>query len=161
APVTLTVSNGTADTTPPSVSISSVSPNSSTVSGTVTILVNANDNVGVTRVDLKVNGAVVGSRNTVPYQFGWNPTTVPYGPAKLTAIAYDAAGNSTTSATTTLTVANDKTAPVLAITSPANGATVSGQVTIATSVSDNNGATGITQKVYIDGALATSVTGRS
>jgi subtilisin family serine protease len=163
APVSITVANGTSgsDTTPPSVSIASLSPNTATVSGSVTVLISASDNVGVTRVDLRVNGAVVGTGNVAPYQFNWNSATVADGIATLTAVAYDAAGNSAVSTAMSVTVANDKTPPVLAITSPANGATVSGSVSISTNASDNNGAAGITQKLYIDGSLKSTVTGQT
>lgn len=161
APIALTVSNTTTgDITPPQVSISSLSGDPASVSGTISAAVQATDNVGVTRVDLRVNGSTVASGNVAPYQFSWNSTTVPDGKASLTAVAYDAAGNSTTSAALGVTVANDSSAPAVAITTPANGASVSGQVTIATSASDNNGAAGITQKLYIDGVLQVTVTGR-
>jgi hypothetical protein len=45
----------------------------------------------------------------------------------------------------------DKTLPVVSITSPSNGATVSGTVSIKVSASDNVGVSSVT--VYIDGAL--------
>ena len=163
SPVSVTVANGTStsDTTPPSVSIVSPSAGTSSVSGTISVSINASDNVGVKRVDLRVNGTVVASGNTSPYQFSWNTTTGPDGSASLTAAAYDAAGNSAVSPAVTVTVANDKTAPVLSITSPANGATLSGTVTISTSASDNNGTAGIVQRLYIDGALKATVTGKT
>jgi hypothetical protein len=158
---TVTVSNASSgDTTPPSVSIASLSPSSSVVSGTVAVLVNATDNVGVHRVDLLVNGSIVGTSNTAPFQMAWNSASMADGTATLTAKAYDAAGNSAVSAAMSVTVANDKTAPVLAITSPADGAKLSGNVTITTSVSDNNGTAGITQRLYIDGVLKSTVTGK-
>jgi subtilisin family serine protease len=166
APVTVTVSNGTTtDTTPPTVAIASPSGGGATVSGTVTISVNASDNVGVTRVDMRVNGSTIGSTNTSPYQISWNTTTVPNGAVSLTAVAYDAAGNSTVSAPVSVTVANATTAdtapPTLAITSPANATVVSGMVAVTTSVSDNSGTAGITQQLYIDGALKSTVTGKA
>jgi hypothetical protein len=114
----------------------------------------------VKRVDLLVNGSIVGTSNIVPFQMSWNSASIPDGAATLTAKAYDAAGNSAVSAAKSVTVANDKTAPVLAITSPADGAKVSGNVTITTSVGDNNGTAGITQRLYIDGVLKSSVTGK-
>jgi hypothetical protein len=158
----VTVSNASSgDTTPPSVSIASLSPNSTVVSGTVTVVVNATDNVGVKRVDLLVNGSIVGTSNTAPFQMSWNSASIADGMATFTAKAYDAAGNSAVSAAKSVTVANDKTAPVLAITSPADGAKLSGNVTITTSVSDNNGMAGITQRLYIDGVLKSTVTGKS
>ena len=148
------------DSIPPSVSISSLSPSSNVVSGSVTVLVNATDNVGVSRVDLLVNGLIVGTSNTAPFQMSWNSASMADGMATISAKAYDAAGNYAISAGMSVTVANDKTAPVLAITSPANGAKLNGNVTITTSVSDNNGAAGITQRLYIDGILKSTVTGK-
>jgi hypothetical protein len=61
----------------------------------------------------------------------------------------------------TVQVANDTTPPVLTITSPANGATLSGNVSISTSASDNKGTAGIVQRLYIDGVLKATVTGKS
>jgi subtilisin family serine protease len=166
SPVSVTVSNGTAtDTIPPTVAISSPSGSAPNVSGTITVAINASDNVGVTRVDLRVNGATVGSGNAAPYQFAWNSATVPNGAAVLTAVAYDAAGNSAVSAPVTVNVSNgtvaDTTPPTLAFTSPSDGATVSGSVTITTSASDSSGVAGITQRLYIDGALKTTVSGKA
>lgn len=158
---TVTVSNtSSGDTTPPSVSIASLSPSSTLVSGTISVLINATDNVGVSRVDLLVNGSIVGTSNTGPFQFSWNSASIADGSATLAGRAYDASGNSATSAGMVVTVANDKTPPVLAITSPADGAALNGNVTITTSVSDNNGAAGITQRLYIDGVLKSTVTGK-
>ena len=168
APVTVTVSNApppSSDTTPPTVAIAS--PTGGTVSGTVNVSVNASDNVGVTRVDLRVNGATVASTNASPYQFSWNSASAPNGMVSLTAVAFDAAGNSATSSAVSLNVQNassgspaDTTPPTVTITSPTS-ATVTGTVTITTSASDNSGAAGITQKLYIDGALKMTTTGAS
>lgn len=56
------------DSIAPTVSL--VSPtNNSTVSGTVTVLVEANDNVGVSKVDYYLNGALLASTNAAPYSF--------------------------------------------------------------------------------------------
>jgi subtilisin family serine protease len=169
--VSLGVSNGTPtvpDTTPPTVSITSPSGGAATVSGTVTVSINATDNVGVTRVDLRVNGSTVATGNSAPYQLSWNSTMVPDGSATLSALAYDAAGNSASSAPVAVNVANaapppvaDTSPPTLAITNPADGSTVSGSVTITTSVGDDSGTAGITQTLYIDGVQKSTVTGRA
>lgn len=170
AAVTVNVSNTTVsppDTTPPTVSIAS--PTGGTVSGTVTVSVNASDNVGVTQVSLMVNGGVIASSNTAPYSFAWNTTTVANGTVSLTAKAYDAAGNSTVSAPVSVNVSNgtsasvaDSTPPVVTITSPSNGSVVGTKnVSITSSATDNSGAAGITQRLYIDGGLRTTVTGGS
>ena len=136
------------DTTPPTVSIAS--PTGGTVSATIAVSVNAADNVGVTRVDLRVNGATVASTNVAPYQFAWNSTTVPNGPVALTAVAFDAAGNSTTSATIALDVSNgpppDTTPPTVSIASPTGG-TVSNTVAVSVNAADNVGVTRVELRV--------------
>ena len=93
--VTVNVDNQTAvvDTTPPSVSILSPSASQTTVSGSTTVVVSAVDDTGVTRVTLYVNGQVVGTDQTAPYEFYWDSTKTADGNAVLTAKANDAAGN--------------------------------------------------------------------
>ena len=94
------------DMTAPSVTISAPA-SGSTVSGTVTVTATATDNVGVAAVQLKLNGANVGSADTgAPYSFAWNTTSVANGTHTLTAVATDAAGNTKTSAPVTVTVSN-------------------------------------------------------
>lgn len=93
------------DTVAPSATITSPGAGS-TVSGLVPVSVNAADNVGVRRVELKVNGAVVGVADGAPYQFSWDSGGVPNGVANLVAVAYDAAGNAGTSASVSVSVAN-------------------------------------------------------
>jgi subtilisin family serine protease len=139
----------------------------SSVSGTVAVNVNASDNVGVARVDLKVNGTVVASDASAPYSFSWNSTGAANGIASLVAIAYDAAGNAGTSSTVQVNVANvtapvtsDTTPPVLAITNPIAGA-VSGNVNVKLNASDNSGAAGIALSLYVDGTLAAQGSGGS
>ena len=169
SPVAVNVSNTVTpppDTTPPTASIASPS-GGTTVSGNVGVSVNASDNVGVTRVDLLVDGATVATSNVGPWQFTWNSSTVSNGAATLNAKAWDAAGNVASSSTVSVNVSNgvsasvsDTTPPVVTITSPSNGSTVpSKMVSIKTSATDNSGAAGITQRLYIDGALVTTVQG--
>src|SRR4029077_6914653 len=90
--------------------------------------------------------------------------------ATLTAVAYDAAGNSTASASVSVSVANatvsppppvaDTTPPVVQIVSPTSGSIkAKGSVSITTSASDNSGTAGITQTLYIDGVPKTTVNG--
>ena len=49
------------------------------MSGTVTVNANASDSVGVTRVELWVDGVLTGSDTTSPYQIAWNTTTASNG----------------------------------------------------------------------------------
>lgn len=105
--VTVTVSNAPpADTTPPTVSITSPA-SGATVSGTTTVSASASDNVGVAGVQFLVDGSALGAEDTTsPYSASWNTTTVANGSHSLTARARDAAGNSTTSAAVSVTVSN-------------------------------------------------------
>jgi hypothetical protein len=154
------------DTSAPTVAIANPLAGS-TVSGLVSVGVNAADNVGVARVDLKVNGTVVASDIAGPYAFSWDSSSVANGMNNLVAIAYDAAGNVATSSTVSVNVSNaapavvaDTTAPVVAITNPTSGA-VSGTVNVSVNASDNSGAAGINMSVYIDGQLKASGAGSS
>lgn len=137
------------DSTAPTVAITS--PASGSVSGTTTVTVGASDNVGVTRVDVKVNGTTIATDTTAPFSVSWNTTTLANGSVALTATAYDAAGNSATSSNVYVTVANgDATPPSVSILSPSGGATVAGQVTVTANASDNIGVTRLDFR--IDGA---------
>jgi len=155
---------GTADTQAPTVSIAAPLAGG-TVSGLVPVDVSAGDNVGVTRVDLLVNGTKVASDSASPFAFSWDSSAAANGSASLSAVAYDAAGNARTSATVTVNVANavvaDMVAPVVQIGNPANGSVVSGNVSITVSASDNNGASGLTQKLLINGVQVATGSGGS
>ena len=157
---------GTVDSQAPSAAITSPAASSS-VSGTVTVAVNAVDNVGVDRVELKANGTVVGVDAASPFSFSWNTTGVANGMNTLVATAYDKAGNAKASAPVSVNVANattppvrDTTPPVVTIDNPTSGS-VSGTVNVAVHATDNSGAAGLTQKLYIDGALVASGNGGS
>jgi subtilisin family serine protease len=94
-----------ADTLAPSAVISSPA-NGNNVSGLVSVSVTASDNVGVNRVELKVNGTTVGVDQAAPYQFSWDSAGAANGTATLVAVAYDLAGNAGTSASVGVKVAN-------------------------------------------------------
>jgi len=131
------------DVTAPTVSITSP-VTGSTVSGLVNIEVNATDDVGVARVDFYRAGSLIGSSTTPPFTFAWDSTTVPNAATSLSAKAHDAAGNVTTAATVSnLNVLNpggvDGQSPTGSITSPAEGSTLSGTVTVTASAQDNVG----------------------
>jgi hypothetical protein len=96
------------DTTPPTVSIGNPA-NGATVSGTTTITASASDNVGVTRVEFLVDGALLSTDTSAPYSASWNTTSATNGSHAITARAFDAANNQTTSSVVNVTVNN--TAP--------------------------------------------------
>ncbi|MEZ5814277.1 MAG: S8 family serine peptidase [Alphaproteobacteria bacterium] len=149
------------DTISPTASINTPGAGS-TVAGTVVVDVTANDNVGVSKVDLFVNGAFYGTDTDAPYTFAWDTSSLGNADVTLTAKAFDAAGNTTTSSGVPVQVRNivDITPPVVTISEPANGATVSGRnTTISASATDDQ--TVSTMRLYIDGSLAASASGGS
>ena len=154
----------TADTQAPSVAINAPL-GSVTVSGLTPVDVSASDNVGVTRVDLMVNGTTVASDTAAPFGFSWNTAGVANGMASLVAVALDAAGNAKSSTTVSVNVANnvvaDTSAPVVRISNPVSGSKVWGNVSIRVDASDNGGSTGISQRLLINGQQVASATGGS
>jgi hypothetical protein len=143
----------TGDVTAPTVSITAPT-NNATVAGSVGVTANASDNVGVASVQFYLDGnTALGSPvTTTPYTVTWNTAGAGNRTHTLTAVASDAAGNSTTSAVVTVTVNNvtDATPPTVSISSPTGGATVSGTVTVSATASDNVGVAGVQFK--LDGA---------
>ena len=147
------------DTAPPKVSISSPL-SGATVLGTVSVLGTASDNVGVTKVELYVDGGLYASGTASAFAFSWVSTAVVNGSHTLTAKAYDAVGNMG-SASVAVTVKNsDTTPPTAKISAPLAGATVSGTaVAVSGTASDNVGVTKV--ELYVDGTLYTSTTASS
>ena len=86
----------TADTTAPSIAISSPS-STSTASGIVAVKANATDNTAVSKVDFYLDGAMQSSVTASPYNWAWDTNTTSNTTHTLTAKAYDLAGNSQTS----------------------------------------------------------------
>ena len=73
---------------------------------TVTVGATASDNVGVVGVQFTLDGADLGVEDTTsPYSQSWTTSTSTNGSHTLTAVARDAAGNTKTSASVTVTVA--------------------------------------------------------
>ncbi|HSK03314.1 MAG TPA: Ig-like domain-containing protein [Kofleriaceae bacterium] len=102
AGVSVTVDN--ADATPPTVSITKPRQDAR-VRGPITIEAAATDNIGVTRVELYLDGTtLLGSDTTPPYAIDWNTSGTTLGTHTLTARAHDAAGNIGTSPAVTITV---------------------------------------------------------
>ena len=93
------------DTTAPTVTVTSPAAGS-TVSGIVTLSARTADNVSVAKVEYLVNGAVARTIASPPFTPLWDSTSVPNGTVTIAARATDGAGNTTTSATVTVTVAN-------------------------------------------------------
>ncbi|MGE5520769.1 MAG: Ig-like domain-containing protein [Candidatus Dadabacteria bacterium] len=92
----------TGDLTPPSVTITSPTDGSS-ITGTLSIAVNASDNVGVKTVSYTIDGISIGSSSTSPFGISWSSSSLADGVHSLIAWAYDAAGNYSSSSSISLT----------------------------------------------------------
>jgi Galactose oxidase-like, Early set domain/Bacterial Ig domain len=140
-------SGPTLDTTPPT-DVSVSAPNGS-LSGEVTLTAGATDNVGVTRLEFRVDGALIDADTSPPAPFSvpWDTGTVGNGAHTLTAVAYDARGNFTTSPPVSVTVANapaaDITGPSVWLTFPSAGATLGGTVTLTAGATDDVAVAGV------------------
>jgi hypothetical protein len=114
APVWVTQSTATSgDTTAPTVSASE-----SGASGTITLSASASDNVGVTKVEFYVDGALKGTDTTSAYSMTLDSTTLANGSHSLSAKAYDAAGNVGTSSAVAFSVSNTTTTPTQLLANP-------------------------------------------
>jgi len=113
-----------------------------TVSGSVTITIDSNDNPTI-----KIDGSVVGSG----LSYVWDTTGYADG---FHTIGASAKGNTDT-VMVTVNNGGGNTPPVVTITNPSNGATVSGTVTITVTATDVEDGT-LTADIYIDNNFITS-----
>ncbi|HET6615299.1 MAG TPA: Ig-like domain-containing protein, partial [Dehalococcoidia bacterium] len=129
---------GGADTTPPVVAITSPS-DGAVVSGVVNFAATASDNNSVVKVRFWVDGTYLGYDNWAPYNKSFDSTAYANGSHSLRVEAIDQENNAAVDMIT-ITVNNaDDTPPMTSITAPANGATISGNVTMSATASDNGG----------------------
>jgi hypothetical protein len=152
----LSGTGGPPDTTPPTTptGVSAVAVSSSQINISWS---GATDTVGVAGYYVNRNGSQIGNVTTVlSYQdTGLNPgTTYTY-----TVAAYDAAGNvSAMSSAAKGTTLGSGSNPSVSITAPANGATVSGTITLSANATDSAGIVGV--QLQVDGGnLGSQVTG--
>ena len=66
-------------------------------SGFLTTRVHATDNIGVTSVETYIDGKLVATSNTAPFDTKWNWNKLAKGPHSIQVKAYDSAGNSASS----------------------------------------------------------------
>ena len=101
----ITTSTG-GDTTAPTTSITAPA-NGATVGGTINVTATASDNVGVTKMEIYIDGALKTSNtNATSLTYSWNTTTAANGAHTITSKAYDAANNVGSSTTVNVTVSN-------------------------------------------------------
>ncbi|WNL46729.1 Ig-like domain-containing protein [Dyella sp. BiH032] len=146
APVWVTQGASSGDTTPPTVSASE-----SGSAGTITLSASASDNVGVSKVEFYVDGALKATDTASPYSATLDSTTLSNGTHSLVAKAYDAAGNVGTSSTVSFSVSNGTGGDTTPPTVSASESGSAGTITLSASASDNVGVSKV--EFYVDGAL--------
>lgn len=117
------------------------------VSGLVSVNVQAEDNQTVIAVELMIDNVMVASDFDPPYAFVWDTSSRASGSHFISARARDAAGNVGESSEVQVTIddgTNDETGPEITITNPKNGAVVSGSVSVGAFASDESGVSQIT-----------------
>ncbi|MEM0254287.1 MAG: S8 family serine peptidase [Candidatus Bathyarchaeia archaeon] len=151
------------DTTPPNVKIT-YPENGATVSGAITVSVQASDNTAVSKVELYINGTLLAIDTEAPYEFYWDTSSERSGTYMLQAKAYDKAGNIGESDKVTVYITNyatnmvktvDTNPPVVSILQPQSGATVSRTVDIRVEAKDESGISKV--EFYINGKLVATV----
>jgi hypothetical protein len=132
------------DTTPPQVQLTAPIANTR-VMGTITLVAQAMDNVGVTKVEFFEGTTKLGEVTTAPWELMVDTTGWSDGLKTLTARASDAAGNATTSDPVVVVVGAmtpiDLSPPVVTVTAPAAGAETALSVRLAADASDDIGVT--------------------
>src|SRR6185436_2894113 len=99
------------DTTPPTVALTSPAAGA-TLQNTVQVTASASDDRAVSRVDFFDGTALIASDTVAPFSVSWNTRAGANGGHTLTAVAFDAAGNSA-SAAISVSVDNDLSPPVV------------------------------------------------
>lgn len=137
------------DNTAPFASFASPA-NNAFVRGIVQLTANASDANGISAVSyydgLVQYGGLLGVSKVAPYTVSWDTRTTNNIQHAIHAVATDRAGN--TSEAPVIVVTVDNVPPTVAITSPANGASVFLSTTLQATASDNNG---VTQVAFYDG----------
>ena len=145
APVWVNQGSG-GDSTPPTVSASE-----SGTSGTITLSATASDDVGVTKVEFYVDGALNATDTSSPYSSTLDSTTLANGSHALVAKAYDAANNVGTSSTVNFSVSNGGSGDTTPPTVSGSESGTSGTITFSATASDNVGVTKV--EFYVDNVL--------
>jgi len=132
----------TLDRTAPAVALTQPA-DGSTASGSITISATASDINDIAMVEFTLDGSILlGTTITAPYELQWDTSGTSNGPHTVTAKAYDRAGNTTMSASRTVTVQSpDSVLPTVSLTAPLNGASLRGTIQTSATASDDIGVT--------------------
>ncbi|HVN28838.1 MAG TPA: Ig-like domain-containing protein, partial [Candidatus Binataceae bacterium] len=118
--------------TKPAVTITAPA-NSATVSGTVSITTQTASGIGW--INVYVDGSYFAS--SPPFSFSWDSTNVANGSHTISSNAYATNSTLAGSASVTINVQNGNPKPAVTLTSPTNGSTVSGNVTLTAQISSS------------------------
>lgn len=123
------------DNTPPVVNV--LTPvEGAQITGTVQVSADASDNYAIQSVAFEIDGMLIGELFGAPYSFDWDSGSTTEGAHVLTAVATDTANNQSTSSVN-IDVIRDTQAPTVALLTPADGATVMGDVLVSATASDD------------------------
>jgi len=141
------------DTIRPNVSLTAPA-DSAYIWGSTTFSANATDNVGVDRVQFRINDQVVCTDNNSPWSCQVNVNNYPTGNYTIKAVAFDDCGNFRASAPRTVRIVSN---PEMAVDQPIANSAVSGQAVAITGwATDPNRVTSLTIK--LDGVVTIPVT---
>jgi hypothetical protein len=150
----VTVATSAPDTTAPTTSITTPA-NGATVSGTISVTATASDNVGVTKIEIYIDGVLKGSNtNATSFTYSWATTTATNGAHTIQSKAYDAAGNVGSSSTITVTVSNSAQSQLLGNPGFENGSANPAPWTVTSGVVDSSASEAPhsgTWKAWMDG----------
>ncbi len=135
-----------------------------TLSGRTTTTVTATDAGGVAEVRLAIDGIPYATDDRSPFQFVIDTTAFAAGTHTLGFVATDLAGNSSTEQRVSVRFAGSSTgstAPTVSFRSPAEGASVSGNVTISATVSSGSGLAAVEWFVDGESVLVVAASGNS
>lgn len=119
-----------ADTTSPTVSLTAPLSGDTVSGSSVALAATASDDVSVSGVTFKVDGATIGTEDTAPAYVGnWDSTSLADGSHTLSAVARDGSGNL---ATSSISVTVDNTGPVSSSISSGTPASTAATITWST-----------------------------
>ena len=136
----------------PTVTLTSPAEGAEIGGSAVALAATAGDDRGVTRVDWFLDGETTPIASDTSSADGWtatwDATSTPEGPHTITARATDT-GNQSANDANAVTIDNVDELPQVTLTDPAEGATVSGDVALAATASDDEGVTRVDW--FVDG----------
>jgi len=142
----ITITYKLPDSTSPIISISSPSNGQTITASTITVSGTASDNVGVSKVEIKVND---GSWQLASGTNSWSKkVTLSSGTNTIYAKATDTSGNTEEKSITITYKPQDITSPIISISSPSSGQTITAStITVSGTASDNVGVSKVEIKV--------------